>query len=324
LIEMNVTAGSIASLQCGLTYVSGNLLSGVFVSDMEVLLPYTGGNGGFALINTTNSTGVIGLSAVADITNFNVGDGIITYTLSGTPVGSGYATFNFVVNEQVCVISLQVVDNDNHTCDAPSVHNPLLTYGFMTDQEGNEYKTIQIGDQEWMAENLKTTIYRNGDVISTDLSASAWSSTSSGAWSYYSDAPSFNCPFGKLYNWYAVNDGRGLCPVGWHVPTEEEYNFLFNYLGGSLMAFNALRSVSTAYWSGSNSLSTNSSGYSALGAGFRWSNGEYMDYQDWGLYWTSTSLNDEAFLQMLTSLPASILSDYRDKNVGSSVRCIRN
>jgi hypothetical protein len=90
-----------------------------------------------------------------------------------------------------------------HTCGAENMHNPELIYGSMTDQEGNVYKTIIIGTQEWMAENLSTSVYRNGDAIATGLSTSQWTNTVQGAWAYFQNDASKNCPFGKLYNWYA-------------------------------------------------------------------------------------------------------------------------
>ena len=102
----------------------------------------------------------------------------------------------------------------------PNIHNANCTYGVMTDQEGNVYKTIVIGTQEWMAENLNTSIYRNGDAILTNLDNAIWQNTTSGAWAYNSNDSSYAFPYGKLYNWYACVDARQLCPVGWHVPTD--------------------------------------------------------------------------------------------------------
>jgi uncharacterized protein (TIGR02145 family) len=161
-----------------------------------------------------------------------------------------------------------------HTCGAPNVHNPDLTYGSMTDQEGNVYKTIVIGTQEWMAENLNTSIYRNGDPIPTNLDDAAWSSTTSGAWAYYNNDASNACPYGKLYNWYTCVDARGLCPVGWHVPSDAEWIVLTDFLGGEAVAGGKLKSTGTieagtGLWYAPNINAINISGFSAPPSGYK-------------------------------------------------------
>ena len=118
-----------------------------------------------------------------------------------------------------------VFGGNPHSCGEPSVHNPDVTYGTMTDQEGNTYKTVVIGTQEWMAENLNTATYRNGDSILYDLDT-----LDIGAYGVYTYDPSFECPYGKIYNWYAVTDDRHVCPVGWHEPTSEEWATLINFV----------------------------------------------------------------------------------------------
>jgi uncharacterized protein (TIGR02145 family) len=142
--------------------------------------------------------------------------------------------------------------------------------GSMTDQEGHIYKTIKLAGQEWMAENLNTSTYRNGDAILTGLFGEDWIKVTTGAWSYYGyeNASSNGEALGKLYNWLAVNDPRGLCPVGWHVPSDKELEVLINYLGGKALAYGALKSTSTM-WEGPNALATNSSGFSGLPGGSR-------------------------------------------------------
>nr|MBC8311422.1 fibrobacter succinogenes major paralogous domain-containing protein [Candidatus Neomarinimicrobiota bacterium] len=105
--------------------------------------------------------------------------------------------------------------------------------GSCVDYDGNEYETIEIGSQLWMSESLKTTHYNNGDVIPTNLSNSSWQNTNSGAVAVYSDQESNADMYGRLYNWYAVDDNRGVCPENFHVPTDEEYKELEMYLGMS-------------------------------------------------------------------------------------------
>jgi uncharacterized protein (TIGR02145 family) len=177
-----------------------------------------------------------------------------------------------------------------HTCGTPNVHNPDLTYGSMTDQEGNVYKTIMIGTQEWMAENLNTSIYRNGDAIPTGLSNAEWDSTintQQGAWAYYNNDASYACPYGKLYNWYACVDARQLCPVGWHVPTDAEWSVLTDYLGGESVSGGKMKT--TGLWSAPNTGATNSSGFSAAPGGARTQVGDCFDCPGDNGYWWSSS-----------------------------------
>ena len=109
--------------------------------------------------------------------------------------------------------------SSTHTCGAEDLHNPEVTYGTMTDQEGNTYKTVTIGQKQWMAENLNTSKFRNGDPILQDLSVGEVP-----GWDYYNSNSVYECPFGKLYNWYACTDSRELCPTGWHVPDDNDWS----------------------------------------------------------------------------------------------------
>jgi uncharacterized protein (TIGR02145 family) len=182
-----------------------------------------------------------------------------------------------------------------HSCGAANVHNPDLTYGSMTDQEGNVYKTIVIGTQEWMAENLNTSIYRNGDAIPTNLDNVAWQTTTSGAWAYYNNDASYACPYGKLYNWYTCADGRQLCPVGWHVPTDAEWTVLTDYLGGESIAGGRMKTTgtieaATGLWYSPNAEANNSSGFSGAPGGVRGDDGFYSDIGDFVYWWSSSEV----------------------------------
>lgn len=144
--------------------------------------------------------------------------------------------------------------------------------GAVTDIEGNVYLTIKIGDQLWMAENLKVSRYRNGDNIPNVPDTSEWVNLTTGAWVYYNNDSSNDETYGKLYNWYAVDDNRGLCPTGWHVPSEEEWTTLTIFLigrnvGGTMK--------STTGWNSPNTGATNESGFSGLPGGNRNSDGDF-------------------------------------------------
>jgi uncharacterized protein (TIGR02145 family) len=206
-----------------------------------------------------------------------------------------------------------------------SVFNPNLTYGTMSDNDGNTYKTIVIGTQTWMAENLKTTKYRNGDPIPTNLTNSAWTAATTGAYAIYNNDAANNTIYGKLYNWYAVADSRSLCPVGWHVPTDSEWTTLENYLGGISVAGGKLKSTSSLSTT-PNTGATNESGFSGLPGGTRFSLGGSYNYIGYyGHWWSSTEYSTT--YSWYRGLGYNFGNSNRtndDKQFGFSVRCLRD
>lgn len=191
----------------------------------------------------------------------------------------------------------------------------------LTDVDGNNYNIIQIGNQIWMKENLKVSKYRNGDAIPTNLNNSDWASNNTGAFDIYDNNPNNNIGYGKLYNFFAVSNPKGLCPLGWKVPTLEDADNLFNYLGGTTYAGEKLKQ---AYgWLGTNR-GNNVSGFSANAGGLRWDNGdnEYLISQ--GNFWTSTEIDlNTANYFYLNYASISVLKYNADKNNGFSVRCLK-
>jgi uncharacterized protein (TIGR02145 family) len=186
-----------------------------------------------------------------------------------------------------------------------------------------ENKSIRIGNQVWMAENLNVDHYRNGDPIPTGLSNYQWESTAEGAYAVYDDDPANEEIYGKLYNWYAVNDVRGLCPKGWHVPNEREWTILTDYLGGKFIAGGKLKSISL--WDSPNSGATNSSGFSGFAGGYRLTNGMYDDIGSFGNWWSSTE--DDAGDIWNRSMDydfSDVSRSANDKRHGFSVRCIKD
>jgi uncharacterized protein (TIGR02145 family) len=198
----------------------------------------------------------------------------------------------------------------------------------MTDQEGNVYKTIVIGNQEWMAENLNTSIYRNGDPIATNLSNAEWDNTINtqiGAWAFYNNDSLYGCPYGKLYNWYAVADSRHLCPTGWHEPTDGEWTILIEYLGGGAVAGGKMKSTGTQYWFEPNQDATNVSGFSALPGGNRFVNGDFNEFGDFGEYWSSSEGGDfGAWVRTLDYISGIAYQSNGSLQGGLSVRCLRD
>ena len=163
---------NIGSLNCAGATNNGTLRQGVASSGVTSVIPYTGGNGGNYAAQSVISTGVLGLTATLPAgniagSNFNpLGIGSFTYTITGTPASVGIASFEINIAGKSCILNRNVVNSTAPaSCGATNVLNAMLTYGSMTDQDGNVYKTIQIGSQIWMAENLKARRYRNGEPI---------------------------------------------------------------------------------------------------------------------------------------------------------------
>jgi uncharacterized protein (TIGR02145 family) len=186
--------------------------------------------------------------------------------------------------------------------------------------------TIVIGTQQWMEKNLDVMTYRNGDVIPQVTDAAAWAALTTGAWCWYSNSADSGAIYGKLYNWYAVNDPRGLAPQGWHIPTDAEWTTLNNLLGGDAAAGGKMKTTGTTRWAAPNTNATNESGYTALPGGYRYSDGSFSSVGFFGYWWSATE-NDSTFAwyRYLSYSSGSNLyrSDSR-KIYGFSVRCLRD
>ena len=195
----------------------------------------------------------------------------------------------------------------------------------MIDIDGNQYDVITIGNQIWMKENLKVSKYRNGESIPTGLDNSAWENTNMGAYAIYNNV---NIDiYGKLYNWYAVTDSRGLCPSGWHLPSDREWTTLTNYLRGESVAGGKMKSSGTTYWIDPNTAATNESGFSALPGGFRKFNGDFSSIRDLAFFWSATEFDKyDAWARQLSNGSGDVgrRGFNFDKSVGASVRCISN
>ena len=195
--------------------------------------------------------------------------------------------------------------------------------------DGNSYQTVQIGTQCWTQSNLKVSKYRNGDSIPTGLSNVAWQSTTSGAYSIYANNPVNDGLYGKLYNHYAVTDSRGLCPTGWHVPSDAEWNTLETFWVSSSVAGGALKSTSIlptpGGWYSPNTGATNSSGFTARPGGRRNnSNGAFIHFNTTGYCWSTSPSGTIAWSRYLIHSDGTIYrSDYNRAN-GLSVRCLRD
>jgi uncharacterized protein (TIGR02145 family) len=194
----------------------------------------------------------------------------------------------------------------------------------LTDIDGNVYKTITIGTQVWMAENLKTTKYNDGTPIPDVTNDTAWGNliTPGYCW-YFNDGGIYKNLYGALYNWYAVNTGK-LAPTGWHVPSDAEWDTLIIYLGGDSVAGGKMKET-TSLWMTPNTGATNSSSFSALPGGKRNIDGLFFFYFVGGNWWADTE-NDIYSAINLTLVSTSAIAIYGSdfKTNGFSIRCVKN
>jgi uncharacterized protein (TIGR02145 family) len=174
---------------------------------------------------------------------------------------------------------------------------------------------------------LKTGIYRNGNPIENVVYNGNWADLASGAWCHFENNPQLECPYGKLYNWYAVSDNRNLCPVGWHMPSDAEWTVLIDELGGLSVAGGKMKSTGTDYWQAPNVDATNESGFSALPSGGR-SNyfNPFYDFRINAFWWSATRVGFSPIANKLALRynAGDVLSGGEDIQYGYSVRCLRD
>jgi len=196
----------------------------------------------------------------------------------------------------------------------------------VSDIDGNCYSTVQIGDQLWIAENLKATKYRDGSYISSGHTDEEWIEIETGAYAVYGDDPSNAEIYGNLYNWAVVNDDRDVCPEGFHVPSDEEYTILTDYLGGESVAGGKMKETGLEHWNNPNPGATNESGFTGLPAGFRnFNSGYYTFMGDLGYFWSSSESNSNTvWYRELRYNSAAVSSSTSSKQSGFSIRCLAN
>ncbi|HNG27952.1 MAG TPA: FISUMP domain-containing protein, partial [Chitinophagales bacterium] len=205
--------------------------------------------------------------------------------------------------------------------------NHELSYGSIS-YNGYIYPTIKIGNQTWMAENLRTEHYNDGTVIPYLRDSAAWVNTVNGAYSFYNNRPNLEALYGKLYNWYAVNTGK-LCPKGWHIPTKEEWTSLITYLSGDDNPGGKMKSTGnktdgTGLWSSPNTGATNESGFSGLPGGARYY-GDYAYIGNSGFWWSSTVYSTSVFYWPLIYDDNFYEPQAIEKKVtGMSCRCLKD
>ncbi|MFM7590079.1 MAG: fibrobacter succinogenes major paralogous domain-containing protein [Bacteroidota bacterium] len=261
---------------------------------------------------TTNST-----------TSNGTGTGVFTSTIMGLNASTQYYVRAYATNAVGTAYGNQV----SFTTDSlPGVRCPGTPT--VTDFDGNVYNTVQIGTQCWTQSNLKVSKYRNGDNIPTGLSNSVWENTTSGAYAINNNDPVNDVLYGKLYNYYAVTDSRGLCPTGWHVPSDAEWTILENQLGSQSVAGGALKSTATqptpGGWTSPNTEATNSSGFTALPGGLRDNLGGFSGMPYDGFWWSSSVSWSLAWFRFLNGNGSYVGRANLNRTNGFSVRCCRD
>ncbi len=238
-------------------------------------------------------------------------------------------------NLKVTGVDIETAEQKNLTISGITVLN-ITTYKTVTDIDNNIYRIRKIGSQWWMAGNLKTTRYRNGDIIANVTTAIEWRKLTSGACCPVNGNAANKAVYGLLYNYYAVLDSRGLAPEGWHIPNDEEWKILEMFLGMSRKDADTtmfrgtteggmLKETGTTHWRIPNTGATNSTGFTALPAGYRNPGGDYFDLGSYGFFWTSTSFdNVQSWTHILHFDWAGVYRYFFHQGDGFSVRCIKD
>jgi len=229
-----------------------------------------------------------------------------------------------IISISIIIVIIAVIIKrmqENETSKTEQIGNNITSR--ITDIDSNVYKTVTIGTQEWMAENLNVEHYRNGDVIPQVQDKDKWSNLTTGAWCYYDNDPAKGKTYGKLYNWYAVNDPRVLAPEGWHVPSDKEWTKLTDYLGGESVAGGKMKA--TTLWNSPNTGATNESGFTAFPSGVRDDIGYYNYIGEDGFIWSASEATDgTAWTYGLYFNGSGVFRGNYSKRRGSSVGCVKD
>lgn len=188
-----------------------------------------------------------------------------------------------------------------------------------------DFQSTQIGNKIWMNENLNVNNYRDGTTIPQVIDDTEWSNLTTGAWCWYNNNSANGDVYGKLYNWYAVADSRGLCPTGWHVPTDAEWTLLETTLGGN--AGGKLKAAGTSLWTTPNTGATNSSGFAGLPGSFRSYMGTFNNLGNMGFWWSATEVANypsDAYYRYLGNNTGTLIRNNYGKSYGFAVRCIKD
>ncbi|MBB5438535.1 uncharacterized protein (TIGR02145 family) [Pedobacter sp. AK017] len=252
--------------------------------------------------------------------------GLITFTSSNPDVAS--INGNMVTIKSVGKTTITANQEANGVYMAGKLNAELVVIArpvednIVVDIDGNIYKTIKIGTQTWMMENLKTTRYRNGTPIPNLADQAIWQSDLTGGYCIYGNNLANEAVYGKLYNWYAVNNPKELSPEGWHIPSDAEWAILYNYIGGTRYEGGKIQQQGNTYWEYDLGQS-NITQFTALPGGGRDEKGIFSSIKYDGIWWTKTRTGVLAVAYDLYN-KGYIDRVEREKASGFSVRCIKD
>jgi uncharacterized protein (TIGR02145 family) len=210
------------------------------------------------------------------------------------------------------------------TNSAGTGYGNQVSFTIVTDIDGNLYHTVTIGTQVWLVENLKVIHYRNGDPITNVTNQTAWFNLSTEAYCNSNNDITLWPTYGRLYNWYAVNDSRNIAPTGWHVPSDNEWSILTAYIGGASYGYKLIE-TGTAHWLPPNTYATNSTGFTGLPGGYRDSGGIFILIGMEADWWCSTEQGvTSAWARRIFNNSLGLGTLSTSKRNGYSVRCVKN
>jgi uncharacterized protein (TIGR02145 family) len=263
---------------------------------------------------------ITGYTVTSNPGNISITGGTSPITVTGLTNGTLY-TFTVVAN------------NINGSSIASAASNSVRPHTATTiyDIEGNVYNIVTIGSQVWMANNLKTATFANGEAIPTtaDLTTDI-SGMTSPVFQWPDNSPAMvdiSAVYGRLYTWYAAIDSRNVCPAGWHVPSDADFGTLSAYLGGDLTAGGALKEVGITHWSAPNTTATNTTGFTMIGSGDRLATGglgAFVNTYDRGYLWSSSINGTLSWGRTFDTNDAVFLRNGYLPRAGVSIRCLKN
>ena len=288
------------------------------------------GNRPFCSPNTQTVTSTDYSSSIT-ITNgdvINITSTTVDTITNGQVASQSNCTTN-IINQVSAVISTPTIIGNNCSSvigSSRQVQTNDFTYvpTIINECENCVAHDVVIGTQTWDGCNLNVSTYRNGDPIPQVTDPAEWVGLTTGAWCYFENDSANGLIYGKLYNWFAINDPRGLAPTGYSIPSGAEWDILTNYLGGASIAGGKLKEEGLCHWLTPNTDATNETGFTALPGGFRDFDGDYFNDGINGQFWTSTSESiDSAFARNMAYLFAWVNTVAYEKNFGYSVRCLK-
>lgn len=238
------------------------------------------------------------------------------------PMKSIFTSFILVIVGISLISIVSCKKEESHPKISNIVFNPNITYGTLKDIDGNSYKTVVIGTQTWMAENLRTTKFRDTTDIPNVMSGSAWDGLSTPGYCNYNntlDADTIEI-YGRLYNFSTVNSGK-ICPTGWHVPSDSEWTIVSDCIVSN---GEVLKETGTTHWASPNNLASNETGFTAIPAGSR--TGQYFGHKNLNANWWSSTYNfgNKSYTRSLSYNDTTLINELESTENGLSIRCVKD